>query len=111
MPLPGNVGTGTVTGTFTYDNGDPGWGKVYFTPEVERVRDPAADVVVVLREHAAALDVTGDITQVLVATDDTDLVPTGWKWRVREEIHGRPPRMYEISVPVGSSQDLADLVP
>jgi hypothetical protein len=111
MPLPGNVGTGTVTGTFTDDDGTAAAGKVYFIPPVPYLLDPSADTIVVLYQHIVTLDANGDFTQVLVATDDTDLSPVDWTWQVRIELQGKPPRSFPIAVPAGSTRDLADIAP
>lgn len=111
MPLPGNVGTGTVTGTFTEDDGSASSGRVIFIPRVPYLLDATADTVVVLRQHIVTLDGSGAFSQVLVATDDVDLDPINWTWIVRVELNGQAKRNFDITVPAGSSRNLADIAP
>lgn len=103
----------TVTGTWILANGNPGEGTVTFTPEVILI-DPATDEIVLPVAFTVTLDATGSISVQLPATDDPDLVPVNWVYRVVENI-GTPALKnrvaYNLSVPHdGGPIDLSDVV-
>jgi hypothetical protein len=99
--LPSNISYGTVVGRFllAYADGpdvDPNpdgvacGGSIVFVPSVERLRNATglpAPVTILVRPVVCQLDSEGyllgsDNTRGvrLLATDDTDNVPTGWTW-------------------------------
>ncbi len=108
MPLPGNVGTGTVTGQFTNDDGSAASGVVEFVPAVPWLLDASADEIIVLNKVRVTLDGTGSFSQVLIITDDVDLDPIDWTWLVRVNLDRKPKYHFPISVHTGT-QDLADI--
>ncbi len=136
--LPSNVNYGTIVGRFLiayqdradadlYPDGEPASGYIYFTPSVEKVKDPTgtpAPVTIIPTTLKVGLDSEGYIVGAngvrgisLIATNDTDLVPTGWTWNVRYELTdsaGTPLRTigtFDMSVPGGSTIDLITLAP
>lgn len=111
MPLPALVSTGTVTGKFTTDDGNPSVGKVYFIPTVPYLLDGGDNVIVELNQHILILDANGEFTQVLIATNDADLNPIDWTWKVVIRLEGKPPREFDIAVPAGTTSALADITP
>lgn len=111
MPLPVNVGTGTITGGFTRSDGSAASGKVQFIPSVGYLLDPSADEIIVLDMHTVFLDVNGEFSQVLVATNDADLSPINWTWLVRVDLSHKPPYKFAIDVPSGTTRNLADISP
>lgn len=103
MALPTNVSYGIVTGRFLLayadssdvdpqPDGVPAKGFVIFTASPIKLLDASASPAPVTILPAAVLanlnsegyieGYTGDAGIRLVATDDTDLNPTGWTWRV-----------------------------
>jgi hypothetical protein len=111
MPFPGNLSTGTVTGTFIVTDGTPARGSVRFTAEAAYALDATANVILVSLSRTVRLDENGSFTVTLAATDDPDLVPADFTYRVRPMIDGLPMPAFSISVPSDSAQDLADIAP
>jgi hypothetical protein len=111
VALPGNVSTGTVTGTFLGSDGAPARGTVRFTAEAPYVLDADADAILVSLTHTAELDITGAFTVELVATDDANLLPLDFTYRVQPRVYGLTMPAFSIEVPSGSDQDLADIAP
>jgi hypothetical protein len=111
MPLPGNVGTGRVYGTFTNDDGTPGVGTVSFIPPVDVpvLLDASDNVIVVLNQLDVRLDENGQFDVDLIATDDPDLNPNDWMWLVRIKLAGKAPYHFYIDMPEGSSRNIADI--
>lgn len=112
MPLPGNITTRTLTGTYTAPTGGPGAGTVIIDTLPQVLTDATAPAFIA---GATTLDVdlTGHITVTLPCTDDPDLSPTGWVYRITENIVGRPQRVYYIPLVYGdgSPVDLAEIAP
>jgi hypothetical protein len=112
MPLPGNVSTGTVTGKFVNPDGTAVVGKVAFTPSPTALLDAGGSAVIMAGTTEATLDGTGALSVVLPATDDLDLNPQGWTYRV--QFHFGPLTRfapYSITVPAGTVRDLAAITP
>lgn len=138
MALPTNVGYGTVTGRFIiayadssdldlFPDGVPAKGNIYFTPQVEKLRNSSASpdpVTIIPMEVVCTLDNNGDLSGPdgepsvrLIATNDADNNPTGWVYLVRYQLtdqsdtplRGIP--AHELSLPVGSTVDLIDIAP
>ena len=83
MSLPVNVSTVTVTGTYLNSNGTPCAGTVEFIPAPCYLNNAGADVTIVGQRVVATLDEDGLVTAELIATDDADLNPSAWTYRVR----------------------------
>lgn len=109
MPLTPNLSTVTVTGEYVDVQGNPIAGQVKFTPQ-EIVIDADENQIIIPRTVTVDLDANGSFSVVLPATDDTDLAPVNWVYRVEEAFSGG--RTYFIVIPSSpSSLDLADVVP
>jgi hypothetical protein len=113
MPFPAGASTITVTGTFPIPVGGTARdGQVIFTPTA---------VLVDSTQHAiysgggeVTLDDTGHFSALLLCTDDTDIQPAGWRWRVDERPAGgtrRPPYYIDLPSTLGASVDLSQLAP
>lgn len=109
MALTPNLSTVTVTGEYVDVQGNPIAGQVKFTPQ-EIVIDADENQIIIPRTVTVDLDANGSFSVVLPATDDTDLAPVNWVYRVEEAFSGG--RTYFIVIPSNpNSLDLADVVP
>lgn len=112
MGFPAGASTITVTGTFPVPvAGTARAGRVVFTPSA---------VLVDSTQHAiysgggsVDLDASGHFTTTLLCTDDTDVQPGGWRWRVDERPTGGQRRTYWVALPstLGATVDLSALAP
>jgi hypothetical protein len=109
VPLPENLTTITLTGTFLDSTGAPLTGYLTFTPVPELV-DPGS-AVLYSATQAVTLDSSGHFSITLMCTDNANLVPVGWYYIVTENV--RSLRTYPIYLPhtLGESADLSDLTP
>lgn len=110
MPVPGNLTTITVTGTYVDFNGNPMTGAVTFTPSADLV-DAGASEFLSPGPITLQLDSSGHFSTTLICTDNTNLQPPGWVYIVTESVRGT--RTYPIALPhtLGSSVDLTAVVP
>jgi hypothetical protein len=107
MPLPVDYGTGTVTGTFTDTNGDPVVGTISFTPSASRLLGTGA--VILGDPVVVPLDDAGSLTVTLPASDDPNVLPTDFTYRVDETFVGTVGSTYFIEVLEGTTLDLSDV--
>lgn len=101
MPFPPGVETVEVTaGASGYRalDGTPYAGTVRFTPSVSRVVS-AEHGVIALGTVNATLGASGDITATLLAIDADGFSPSGWTYRVDEELTNAPGRAWDVSLP------------
>ncbi|GAP46889.1 polysaccharide deacetylase family protein [Streptomyces azureus] len=111
MALPPGLSTVTVTGTYLHPNGTPYSGRLVFRPEPE-VLTSAAHGTLVIGDVEVVLDNNGQFTVSLLATDDPDVTPVGWTYRVTERWYDTPGRSYPLSLPAAApAVDLADVAP
>lgn len=111
MPLPVNLTTITVTGTYLDLTGDPIAGQVKFTPRAV-LKNVTSNVILINSTITVTLDANGSFSQALVATDDTDAAPIDFTYRVEEAfVGGRTFDMLLPSATVGGTIDLADVAP
>lgn len=109
--LPPGLSTVTVTGTYKHPDGTPFKGKLLFTPE-PAILTSAAHGTLILGTLEVPLDADGTITATLLATDDADVTPSGWTYRVTERWYDAPGRSYPLSLPAAApAVDLADVAP
>ena len=109
MPLPVNLSTVTLSGTYVDLQGNPIRGQVKFTPRTVAL-NPSADTILIPSALTVSLDDNGSFVVVLPATNDTDLIPTGFTYRVEESFTGG--RTFDISLPSTSPViNLADIAP
>jgi glycerophosphoryl diester phosphodiesterase len=111
MPLPAGLATVTVTGTYARPDGTPYKGSVRFVPE-PAVLTSAAHGRILLGTITATLSESGAFTAELLATDDPDVTPTDWTYRVSEHWKDAPGRSYPLALPaVAPEVDLAAVAP
>lgn len=104
MAFPPGVETVTVTaGASGYRalDGEPYAGTLRFTPSVSRVVS-AEHGVIALGSVNATLGASGDFTAELLAVDADGFSPSGWTYRVDEELTNAPGRAYNISLPAAA---------
>ena len=130
--LPANVGSGYVTGRLiqaVLDGSDPddkpdgipiAGAKITFKPSVDMVVNRTVSPPVMIAtttgvcttdDDGVLVDPMGQPGVWLVASDDPDLDPTGWTYTVQVSAPNFPSRAWSITVPEGSTQDLATAVP
>lgn len=111
MPLPAGLSTVTVSGLYLTPDGRPRTGGVRFTPE-PKVLTSATYGVIVLGTITATPDEDGRVEVTLLATDDPDVSPVDWTYRVEERWYSEPGRSYPISLPLAEPEvELAEVAP
>jgi hypothetical protein len=110
MALPLNLDTITVTGRFVNFAGVPIVGQVKFITN-QMLIDATADTHIVPSIVSVTLDGDGEFSVVLPVSDDPDIRPELFAYRVEEAFIGG--RSYEVTLltSLGSTVDLADLRP
>lgn len=136
MALPSNVGYGTIVGKFlktALDSVDIGVEPdgipladltITFTPSIGKngvLRNVTATppVIIVADAIVAKTNVVGELYNpetgqaavTLVATDDPDITPTNWTYKVSIEGGGLSIKPFNIAVPQGVTTDLAVAIP
>lgn len=112
MAFPGGAQTIIVTGTFPAPAaGLARAGRVVFTPSARLV--DSTQKAIYSGAGPAVLDADGKFSIVLLRTDDPDVQPTGWRWRVDEQPSGGTRAIYWIDLPasLGATVDLSTLAP
>ncbi|MFP3986895.1 hypothetical protein U9R90_05210 [Streptomyces sp. E11-3] len=112
MAFPVGATTITVTGTLPIPAGGAAHtGRVVFTPSTVLV--DSTHQAIYSGAGPAALDASGQFSIDLLATDDTDVQPAGWRWRVDEQPTGGQRRTYWVDLPssLGATIDLSELAP
>lgn len=111
MPLPAGLSTVTVSGTYRRPDGTAMKGKLLFTPE-PAILTSATHGTLLLGTTEVALDENGTFSVALLATDDSDVTPSGWTYRVQERWYNAAGRSYPLSLPAAApAVDLADVAP
>ena len=110
MPITPNLTIVPVGTTYVDVEGNPIAGQVKFTPRTI-VTDAVAGQIIINNTITATLDNTGSFVVYLPATDDPDVVPTGFTYLVEEAFTNG--RSYDIEVPASTvgTLNLATLVP
>ena len=109
MPLTPNLSTVTLGGQYVDVSGAAIAGQVKFTPRTI-ITDAAANQIVIPKTITVDLDANGAFTVVLPATNDNDVSPTNFTYRVEEAFSGG--RVYDIALPASpATQNLADVAP
>ena len=113
MPLPGNVSTLVVIGTFLTPEGNPSTGTITFTPS-RWLTNSGANVALPNSGVTKTLGTAGNFTVTLPVTDDGDLQPANWYYTVSEVVDGVS-QSYALLLPgtagSGGTVYLADLAP
>jgi hypothetical protein len=111
VPLPPDLTTIVLTGTYADASGAPLTGQVIiYVPQV--VRDSTGKVILGAGPVSCPLGPAGSFTVTLACTDNPNLNPTGFTYTVLEQIPGLG-RSYSISLPhtLGPTADLSALAP
>lgn len=106
---PSNYGGGTITGRFVDITATPITGSVNFEPTPTVLLNSGAKRIIIGRKVSVPLDDTGAFSVTLPASNDPDVNPSGWTYRVTENFAGG--RSYEIEVKEGETRDLTEIVP
>jgi len=112
VPFPVGASTITVTGTFPVPvAGTARAGSVVFTPSTVLV--DSTQKAIYSGAGSVTLDAGGQFTTTLLCTDDIDVQPAGWRWRVDEQPTGGQRRTYWVALPstLGATVDLSQLAP
>lgn len=110
MVLPANYGTGLVIAKYIKLDGNPDSGTVLFRAVPNRLLDPTADTIITPKDIIVSLDVNGAISVNLPATNDPDISPFGFTYTVIENLASNKGQTYSISVGVGTTLDLVDVI-
>lgn len=126
---PENYVYGTVVGRFlttVVDSADldrypdviAATGTVTFTPNATYYKNTALPATFITTPQVGTIDATGYLVDhrnspgvVLMATDHSDLSPSGWTYRVTMSINGRQFTPFDIEVPAGGTVDLTTVMP
>lgn len=112
MPLPPGLSTVTVSGTYLHPDGTAMRGKLLFRPEPAILTSATHGVLMLGTIEADVDEDTGVASAVLLATDDPDVTPVDWTYRVTERWYDAPERSYPLSLPAATpTVDLADVAP
>lgn len=98
-----------ITGTFIDFSSRPVQGYITVQPTIAAVM--VGGKIVVSTPIRFDLDENGKVEVVLPATNDPDVNPNGWKYRVVENFTGIIGRTYEIDALVGTTVDLVAISP
>lgn len=114
--LPDDLDLIEITGQWALLDGDPGaWGTVTLTPSVDRLVSPAHGTIIMGSPLVLTMDRWGTIAARVPATDDPDVQPQGWHYRVEVSIYdGEDTRAYTHTLVVphdGGPIDLATYTP
>jgi hypothetical protein len=110
VSFPAGASTITVTGTFPVPvAGTARAGRVVFTPSARLVDD--TQKAIYSGGGPVTLDSAGHFSVVLLCTDDPDVQPAGWRWRVDEQPSGGERATYWIDLPstLGPTVDLSEV--
>jgi hypothetical protein len=111
VPLPGDLTTTVLTGTYMDAAGSPQQGRITFTPSAD-LTDATGEVVVPMSPRAYSLSRGEFTSDPLCATDNTTISPSGWTYSVVLYIAGLPPQAWSISLPhSGSPVDISTITP
>jgi len=83
VSLPVNIDTVNVSGTFINSDGSACRGTVEFIPTPCRWAASSPSTTIIAKAVTASLDHGGSFELELIATDDADINPIDWTYRVR----------------------------
>lgn len=114
MALPTNANTGYVKGSFIDSTGALASGTITFTASPKKILDPDSTPPVTILPLPVPVNLsTGAFIQQLIATDDPDLEPLGFTYRVDFNLTaaGKPFPLdsFNVLVPTGLSTAAVDL--
>lgn len=111
MTLPATLAKCTVIGRYVDLLGNPIRGSLVVTPQVI-LKDKVSNVIIMPVAMVETLDATGAFSVVLPCTNDTDVLPTPFIYKITENFSGG--REFTIALPVSvadTTQNMADLLP
>ena len=115
--LPADVGTGIVRihlRRSILDGGEqvvvPAVGKVVFTPSTDLLRHEGNGLLIPTFPVSVYLS-TGDAVVELMATDDPQVEPVNFTYRVDYDLEDLAIASYHIAIPEGSDVELSDITP
>lgn len=113
MTIPTNIATVNVSGTFiNSDDGSPCAGTVEFIPTPCWWSAASASTTIIGQPVTVSLDAGGNFEVELIATDDEDLNPTDWTYRVRVRLTDCDTAYsFDMAAPGGGAIHLADVTP
>ena len=106
---PANFDGSTITGKFVDILGNPVTGSIEFVPSAAALVNKTNKIIVMPKTITIPLSATGAFTVTLPATDDPDIDPENWTYKVTEKFTGG--RTYNIAAPQGQTVDLAEAGP
>ncbi|MFD9205961.1 hypothetical protein ACFVZM_06735 [Streptomyces sioyaensis] len=108
--MPGGIATVTLTGRYIRPDGTPLSGTVTITTPSLLTLSGANSITA--GSTVVTLDNAGSFSCVLVATDNANMQPTGWRYSVTEKFTGITGRTYSIDLPASTpTVDIADIAP
>jgi hypothetical protein len=122
MPtMPAVVSYGTITGTLLLaapDTADAGpepdavaaIGTVTFTPSVGVLEVQSANVTILPQPLTFSLDANGSFSASLIATNDPDVIPSGWSYTATFTLTNGSLSPLTLTVPSGATQDISQLI-
>ena len=111
MALPLEYNTVTVTGRYVYLDGTPVRGSVKFTGKVIAVASESQTIIIPSAVNAT-LDDSGAFSVELPATDDPDIAPGGWTYKVQEVFTAGGGRTFEMDAPLAAGAfDISSVAP
>lgn len=114
MALPEQITYGYVTGNLLSlvpgIESSGAEGTVVFSPRTHKL--VAANTIVTLEDSEFPISATGELGTVkLVSTDNVEVSPVDWTYRVFVNLNGQCVWSFDMSIPAGTTQDLADDIP
>lgn len=113
MPLPGDLATITVTGTFLDPAGNPASGTVTFDPGTVTLTD-ATGHAILAAPVTITLTASGQLSAVLPCTDNATLSPGPFTYTITAALEGMPAASYPgkaLPRSLGATADLSALLP
>jgi hypothetical protein len=111
LDWPTNYGASRLTGKFMDLQGQPIRGRLVITANVISVADAGNLLTIIATPRTVLLDNNGAFDIFLPATNDPDVNPSGWNYKVTEQWDGGGGRTYNIDAPEGATQDLSVVAP
>lgn len=111
MALPASLSTCTVVGNYVDISGNPIRGSISFTPETILI-ERTLNVILIPKAITVILDATGSFSIVLPVTNDPDVSPQPFTYKITENFASG--RTFSIALPIslaGLTVDIADLLP
>jgi hypothetical protein len=110
VALPSNLTTVEVSGRFIDHNGSPVRGSVTFDTD-QVVLNAGESVVIIEAPITVNLDATGSFAVDLIATDDPDMTPVGWTWKMLPNFEGAFDLEFALPASLAPTTDITVLSP